>query len=117
MISVYGVVKKILGGCPGGEFYTAEGKCRCKIILEEDQSYEKKDGTHVEKLVLIPIAFFGDNAEKANDEKYLEQAVKVDLTLGGWNPEGEKWYPNLNGVFIHRQESGEKKKTEADIPF
>ena len=121
MIPLYGVVKKILGGQKDGAFYNVDNKLSIILILEEDQSYEKKDGTHVEKMALIPVKFFGENAEKANDEKYLEQRCKVDVSLGGWNPEGDKWYPNINGVFIHKTEAKEevKKKEEPqkDIPF
>ena len=119
MQSVIGIYKKIIGGQKDGTFYNAEGKFSAIVVIEEDQSYEKKSGEKVVKLVQIPFKFWGEYGEKANDEKYLGQMVKVEYTLGGYNPEGDKWYPNLNGCFLHRWEGEVLKNTKPsdDIPF
>jgi hypothetical protein len=121
MNSCIGVCKAILGGQKDGAFYSAEGRFQAVVIIEEDQGWtEKKTGEKIDKLVSIPFKFGGKWGEAINDTKYIGQMVKVDYDLGGWNPEGDKWYPNLNGKFMHRWE-GEApkaaKKEQEEIAF
>ena len=113
---IIGRFVKMLGGQKDGSFYDATGaKCSVVVVVEEDQSYTPKGKEKVERLAQIPFKFFGKEAERLANlpDHYNGQMVKVDFALGGYNPEGDKWYPNLNGKWLHTWE-GQKLE---EIPF
>ena len=113
---IIGKVVKMLGGQKDGSYFNETGeKCSAVVIVEEDQSYIPKGKERVERIVQIPFKFWGKEAERlANSpEQYSGKMVKVDFALGGYNPEGDKWYPNLNGKWLHTWEGGKLE----EIPF